>query len=357
MTCWPLLGSTVLLALPVFVLAVAAQRHTGLKPKLAPPVLMPTLACLLIACLFSTSYEELYAAGGAVVRRDHTATVISHIISDEGGKRKGLLVNGKETTAITTTTKIMAHMPLAFCSEKPKSALVICFGMGATYRSTLSWDIRCTAVELVPSVRDAFGYYFDDAESVMRNPLGRVVVDDGRRFLKRSREQFDVITIDPPPPPEAAGSSLLYSEEFYNLAKQRLASKGILHQWFPGGELLTFQAVVRSITNSFPHVKIYRAHDGWGLHLLASLEPIAAPTAEVMVERMPDRARQDLMEWSTNRDLRSMVALILSRDVPTEGILPEDHGIVITDDRPFNEYFAIRRLWQYYWLESYRIVL
>ena len=74
---------------------------------------------------------------------------------------------------------------------------------------------------------------------------------------------------------------------------------------------------------------------------------------------MPKRARQDLMEWSPKRDLRATIARILAEDrrVPTAGVLAEDRGIVITDDRPFNEYFALRRLWQYYWLESYRIVL
>ena len=42
-----------------------------------------------------------------------------------------------------------------------------------------------------------------------------MVIDDGRRFLRRSETKFDLITINPPPQVEAAGSSLLYSREFY----------------------------------------------------------------------------------------------------------------------------------------------
>jgi hypothetical protein len=34
------------------------------------------------------------------------------------------------------------------------------------------------------------------------------------RAVISSREQYDVITIDPPPPVEAAGTSMLYSKEF-----------------------------------------------------------------------------------------------------------------------------------------------
>jgi len=99
---------------------------------------------------------------------------------------------------------MMAHLPLAFLNHTPGSALVVCFGMGTTYRSLLSWGIQTTAVELVPSVPRLFPYYHSDGAELMRSPLSRVVIDDGRRYLERTSEQYDVITIDPPPPVEAA---------------------------------------------------------------------------------------------------------------------------------------------------------
>src|SRR5205823_2957568 len=115
-------------------------------------------------------------------------------------------------TCLTPETKFMAHLPLALHAGKPESVLIICFGMGTTYRSALSWDIDTTAVELVPSVKNAFGFYHRDAARVLNNPKGRIVIDDGRRFLKRTSAMFDVVVTDPPPPIEAAGSSLLYSK-------------------------------------------------------------------------------------------------------------------------------------------------
>ena len=69
-----------------------------------------------------------------VVRRDYTASVISFGERDN----KWLLVNGIGMTKLTPITKFMAHLPLAMHREKPESALVICFGMGTTYRSALS---------------------------------------------------------------------------------------------------------------------------------------------------------------------------------------------------------------------------
>ena len=214
-----------------------------------------TIAVFFRVGIVNQSYEELYASfSGSEVRRDHTATVVSF----GKGMKKQMLVNGKGITALTPITKVMGHLPLILTKDDPASALVICFGMGTTYRSLLSWDIQVSAVELVPSVKDAFGFYFDDASRILDNPKGKIIIDDGRRFLKRTLEHFDVITIDPPPPVETAGSSLLYSEEFYDLIKIRLTPGGILQQWFPGGERIIMLSILKALSNSFPHVKCFK---------------------------------------------------------------------------------------------------
>ena len=57
-------------------------------------------------------------------------------------------MNGIGMTGLTPITKFMAHLPLAFHQGRPQSALIICFGMGTTYRSALSWDVNTTTVEL-----------------------------------------------------------------------------------------------------------------------------------------------------------------------------------------------------------------
>ena len=184
------------------------------------------------------------------IRRDYAASVIS-----AGAKLdKRLYVNGIGVTTLSPETKFMAHLPLALHTGKPESVLIICFGMGTSYRSALSWNIDTTAVELVPSVKKAFGFYHQDAARILNNPKGRIVIDDGRRYLKRTSATFDVVVTDPPPPIEAAGSSLLYSEEFYELVKQHLKPNGIIQVWFPGGDAMTGQAILRSLQNSFAYV-------------------------------------------------------------------------------------------------------
>jgi spermidine synthase len=295
------------------------------------------LACAL---LFSGSYEDhvLKTEKHAQVRRDYAASVLSY----GEGFEKLLCVNGIGMTTLTPVTKFMVHLPLAFHHGRPESALAICFGMGTTYRSALSWDIQTTAVELVPSVKDAFGFYHADAAQVLENPRGRIVVDDGRRYLKRTRDQYDVIVIDPPPPVEAAGSSLLYSQEFYELAKQRLKPYGILGAWYPGGDLLAARAMVRSLCESFPYVRLFGGVEGYGTHLLASMEPIERLSGAELAARMPVRARQDLLEWSPAQEVAAWLGQVIGKEHDAGKVVHPDPRIRITDDLPYNEYFLLR---------------
>jgi spermidine synthase len=298
-------------------------------------------AALVWVLFFSVDYEKMLATtqSGVTIRRDYAASTISL----GQGRNKRLLVNGVGMTWLTPITKFMAHLPLAYHRDRPQSVLIICFGMGTTYRSALSWDVNTTAVELVPGVTQAFEFYHADARHYLDNPRGRIVIDDGRRYLKRTADKFDVIVIDPPPPPEAAGSSLLYSREFYELAKQHLQPGGILQTWVPPGDVPIGQAAARSISECFPYTRAFRPVEGAGIHLLASMEPIEPLAAGQLTARMPESAKWDLLEWSDTPDVTAYLGQVISKEVDLARFIDPDLAMQITDDRPYNEYFLLRR--------------
>lgn len=329
----------ILLAVPFVVLFGGLWRSLSRAWRIPAAASLATL--LVLSARVIIGYEDAPPGIRAEIRRDHTATVVSY----GDGLEKELRVNGIGITSMTPLTKLMAHLPLAFHGHA-KSIAVICFGMGTTYRSALSWDVSTTAIDLARSVPDAFPYYFDDAPSLIGNPKGRIVIDDGRRFLHRSRETFDVITIDPPPPVEAAGSSLLYSTEFYDLLKTRLNPGGLLQQWTPPGEPMIESAIARALADSFPHVIAFRSFDGRGTHFTASMTPIAIPTVEDFLARLPEPARRDVVEWNTGelRDVQTFIRTVLNGRVPMDHLLTADPDVVISDDRPFNEYYLLRRI-------------
>jgi spermidine synthase len=333
------------LTLPWLVVGAAPlrpRRHLKLVSRLAIYAML-AISALLVA--EGRGYEEGFFP--RVVLRDSTATVLA---TGEGMDKK-LLVNGYGMTELSPITKIMAHLPLASLDRPPQNALVICFGMGTTFRSLLSWGIPVTAVELVPSVPRLFTYYHSDGDQVLASPLAHVVIDDGRRFLERTEEQFDVITIDPPPPLRAAASSLLYSEEFYRAVRRRLRPGGILQQWLPTivtQDPVDVAAMTRSLRDSFPYIRVF--FDDFGYHFLCSDQPIPRRTTQDLLARMPDAAISDLAEWdiSPGETIRNAARdefdEMLRGETSTDQLLAGARNTpAITDDRPINEYYIVRR--------------
>lgn len=328
-----------LLALPFVIFFAPCFRSLSARHRTVSGLLVSAL--LVGSLTLSKDFEQRVSevTTQMEVRRDYAASVIA--AKDENSK--GLFVNGVSMTSLTPVTKFMVHLPLAFHRGQSTSALIICFGMGTTHRSALSWNVETTTVELVPSVEKSFPFFHADAKDVLANPKGRIVIDDGRRYLKRTKDKFDVIVIDPPPPVQAAGSSLLYTEEFYELAKQHLKPHGILQAWTPGGNPNTAEAVLRSVCNSFSYVRCFPSVERWGMHILASMQPIETVDAEAVAARFPEAARRDLLEWnSTGESAASYINSVLTQEFSLAGFLATASKSRITDDQPYNEYFLLR---------------
>jgi len=333
-------AALLVLSVPMFLLLWGMRRE--LRPmRHSAGTLVPFVALFAFSVFVSRSYEDgTFYDGPHEIRRDHVASVIAY----GEGMDKRLLVNGVGMTTLTPITKVMAHLPLAV-SGNARSGLIICFGMGTTFRAMHSWGIDTTVVELSPSVTESFGFFFADARDTIGDPKAHIVVDDGRRYLLRGNRTFDVITLDPPPPVEAAASSLLYSKEFYAIVKAHLAPDGILQQWFPGdSEENILYAVARSLRESFPYVVAFKSIADWGYHFLASTSPIPNITPTQLVAHLSEPAERDLMEWNPNISVETMAVNILSRRTKIGDLLPPDgENKVVTDDFPYNEYFVLRR--------------
>jgi len=334
--------AVLLLALPWLILGlrplVPSGQAFGLAPRVASYLVLP-----LVAGIFLTSegYEGEYGDGSRVLR-DSTATVIA----TGTGMHKFLLVNGYTMTYLTPVTKMMAHLPLAFLDRPPQDALVICFGMGTTFRSLRSWGIPVTVVDLVPSVPRLFSFFHSDATQVLSSPLAHVVVDDGRRYLERTARQYDVITIDPPPPVEAAGSSLLYSEDFYSVVRERLRPGGILQQWLMSGDREDLAAVALALRRSFPYVRVFtyagNASQNPGFHFLASDQPIPRRSADELARRLPAAAAADLVEWGPETTAQDQFGVLLFEMPVDQFIALSPTTPALSDDRPINEYYLLR---------------
>lgn len=348
-------------------LAVAALVARHAEPRWA--VAAGLLPCLLLGgyCLAQLRGESRFVRQLESFRADwHVAYHSPGLQGVTTAIRRGddplastLLVNAQGMTAKLTDTKMMAHLPMLL-HPNPQETLVVCFGMGTTFRSALTHGGRVTAVELVPEVFEAFDAFYADAADVRANPNGRMRVNDGRNFLKLTRQRFDVITVDPPPPIDGAGVTNLYSREFVTLARQRLAPGGIFAHWLPlpgtysGLESLsTLQMLLKTIAAEFPHVMVTQAVNGVGLHVLASETPIQLDLQRIAARLEDPRVAGDLREWQPVplgffSQLQPWDALSLTLVQGNRRLLITVSGIeevpLLTDDRPRLEFDLWRSL-------------
>lgn len=206
-----------------------------------------------------------------------------------------LIINGVGVTGYTNATKVLAHVPLGL-HPKPKRVLIICFGMGGTFRSALTHGAQVEVVDLVPSVYTAFPLFHKDAAAALADPNAKTFVGDGRNHLLRSAGGWDAILVDPSPPLYAAGTVNLYSRDFYALAKRKLAPGGLLAVWLPEYPEPDYKMVLKTFVDVMPHSEFWLGtKGGGGLIMLGSSEPI--PDAKGLEARLKaPRVRADLLE-------------------------------------------------------------
>lgn len=259
-----------------------------------------------------------------------------------------LLVNGAGMTLKAFVTKAMAHLPI-IAHGAAADTLVVCFGMGTSYRSALAHGGRVDVVELVPAVFEAFDEFYADADRVRANPKGRMIVNDGRNFLLLTKRRYDVITIDPPPPIDSAGVSSLYSLEFLELVRDRLEQGGIVAHWIPSihpvnglSDDATRDSLVATFLHVFPHVEVIRGSSPRGFHgahLLGSNAPIRLEPAQLARALESEAVVQDVREFAGDTlDPRSFFRRLPARR--------EDYAAtpLLTDDRPLLEFHLLRSI-------------
>jgi spermidine synthase len=119
------------------------------------------------------------------------------------------------------TTLLPAH---------PAKVLVIGCGAGVT-AGAVSIDPAVeheTIAEIEPLVPKVVSTYFAEHNfDVVRNPKVRVRIDDARHFVETTSETFDAITSDPLDP-WVKGAAMLYTVEFFQMAKQHLNPGGVV---------------------------------------------------------------------------------------------------------------------------------
>jgi spermidine synthase len=130
--------------------------------------------------------------------------------------------------------RMLGHLP-ALYNPEPRSILVVGFGAGVTAGAfTLYPGVqRIVICEIEPLIPKAIAPYFRKQNyDVLKDPRVQIVYDDARNFMRTTHEKFDVISYDSIHP-WVKGAASLYTDEYFNLARQHLNPGGTISLWVP----------------------------------------------------------------------------------------------------------------------------
>lgn len=138
--------------------------------------------------------------------------------------------------------EMMAHVPLNV-HPNPRQVLIVGGGDGGTAREVLRHSSveRCVLVEIDAMVVEACRKFIPVTAAVFDDPRLELRIEDGVKYMRESREAFDVIMIDSTDPSGAA--TPLFGPEFYADVARRLNPDGIV---VAQGESVFYEAEMQS---------------------------------------------------------------------------------------------------------------
>ena len=117
--------------------------------------------------------------------------------------------------------------PVMLAHPNPRRVLIIGGGDGGTLREVLRHRSveRAVMVEIDEMVVEVSRLYMDVERGAFEDPRAELVIGDGVEYLKNTEESFDVIIVDSTDP--VGPAKLLFSEEFYRSAYEKLNERGL----------------------------------------------------------------------------------------------------------------------------------
>jgi spermidine synthase/tetratricopeptide (TPR) repeat protein len=213
----------------------------------------------------------------------------------------------------------------------PRRVLVVGLGTGISLAANLRPEVEhLTCVELSAGVIRAAAFFAHAHDGIVSHPRLTLVQQDGRNFLKLTRERYDLIVQDLFFP-YRSGVGHLYTLEHFRRLRARLTPGGRAAQWIALNQvaLPELRSLVRTFAEVFPETSLWLT--GGYLLLYGGAEPLTIDweSFQRRFQARPPTAQTD------PADLLGMFVAAGERVRQWAAIAPLN-----TDDRPLIEYRA-----------------
>lgn len=230
--------------------------------------------------------------------------------------------------------ELLVH-PAMFSHPEPEKVLIIGGAEGATLREVLRHKTvkRVVLVDIDGELVEICKKYLTSwHQGSFEDPRVEVVIGDGREYVEKSKEKFDVIIVDLSDPLEDSPAVFLFTREFYILLRERLTPQGcatVQGEGVSPQEHTLHVRMVNTLKEVFPVVMpyVYSMHSFHrpDSHIFATLQRAWTP------EQTADRFKMSHMKLRyLNREMLEKLFVLPSY---LKEAYERDKQI-ITDDNP-----------------------
>ena len=295
------------------------------------------IIALIPLLIFYPSYDDEYLAG-AVFLTSRTPSLESYdqvmdsqkvlyhqesmyqnvMVTEFSDSTRALRLDGKiqcNTTEISLKGLVnVGYLPFTLYSSNyglPQTALNIGLGCGITSH-VLSNNLNTTTIEIDSAVVDANSFFYDSIDH-------RLIIDDGRNWLLRNNEKFDLITSEPTEPWMAWS---MYTKEHFEILSNHVTENGIVAQWIPVYELYADDNLLimyNTFHSVFPYVYVYTMEPGESSQLI-----FIGSKKELVIEESMDYLfdQDDVLETKTelNTDDKPIIEFVTAKSFYFKGV-------------------------------------
>ena len=235
--------------------------------------------------------------------------------------------------------KMLAHIPL-FLHPRPSSALTVGFGSGGTSYSMTLHGVETYAVEIEPEVVRSAGYFRGQNHDVLKSGRFHLILNDARDHLNTTPRTYDVISTDVTNLQYKQNASL-YSREYFQLMKRRLARGGVACAWIPIKAIdeKDLRILLRTFQSVFPYASLWymdHAETSFGI-LIGAPGPLRLDGKRFQEAYSQPAVRDDLMRVGIEGPAQILSFMYLDHE---EYRVYAGAGPLHTDDRPILEFSA-----------------
>jgi len=331
-------------------IALASWIGIILTPPPWDPLLMTSGMYKYVSDLSGSTQENIDRFAVADFELLYYDEGYSSVVTVAQSRRSGniwLANNGKVDASSTLdmpTQVLVAHLPFLFHND-PKVAAVIGLASGSTVgAATLHQTLEeIEAIELEPAIVQASHFFDDFNHRPLEDERVSLFLNDGRNHLLRSEEgRYDII-ISEPSNPWITGVSNLFTREFFEMGKSRLAPGGVWSQWVQvyGMHPDDLRSILATFASVFPHHTLFATIEDSDLVLIGSESPLNLDIENVRAMIADPEIEAEMKIIDVNNEYDLLAYYRLDQDGLTQFI---EGAVLNTDDNMRIEYSAPKHL-------------